>query len=312
MPMSVDTFRLLGLDRAPDSEINGHTSAEFFASTMHPDDAAYTPCAEAHPAAGVPAGAVTTHAGWDRSRVYPDTLRDISVYVPAQLERGAAARVIVFNDGAMYLNPEGPVRATAVLDTLHARGEIAPTVAVFVPPGQRRGETPKMPTTVVEATAGQRSEEYDRMTPTFGRFLIEDVLPFVESAAGVRFSADPADRTVCGISSGGACAFNAAWHHPDQFGRVLSHCGSYVNIHGGHNWPYLVRATPRKPLRVFLQSGANDGVCVFGDWPLANQAMANALAYAGYDHRFEFGVGGHSLRHGGALFADSLRWLWRR
>ena len=31
--------------------------------------------------------------------------------------------------------------------------------------------------------------------------------------------------------------------------------------------------------------------------------------YAGYESRFVFGEGGHSLRHGGAIFADSLRWL---
>jgi hypothetical protein len=84
-----------------------------------------------------------------------------------------------------------------------------------------------------------------------------------------------------------------------------------VNIRGGHNWPFILRATPRKPLRVFLQSGSGDGVHFTGDWPLANQTMANALAWSAYDHRFEYGVGGHSLRHAGALFAESLRWLWR-
>jgi enterochelin esterase family protein len=37
--------------------------------------------------------------------------------------------------------------------------------------------------------------------------------------------------------------------------------------------------------------------------------MANALDYAGYEFRFHFGTGGHNMRHGGALLADSLRWL---
>lgn len=311
MSMSAETFRALGLDRAPESEINGRTSTEFFASTAHPADATYHPCAEAYPEDGTPAGIVTTHAGWDRSTIYPDTLRDLSVYTPAHLDRAAPARVIVFNDGGMYLNPIGPVRVTRVLDALHAKGEIAPTVAVFVNPGMRRGEEVVMPTTVVEATTGQRSEEYDPLTPEYGRFLLEDVLPFVEKSEGLKFSADPAHRTVAGCSSGGIGAFTAAWHFPEHFGRVLSHCGSFVNIRGGHAYPYLVRATPRKPIRVFLQSGANDGACVFGDWPLANKAVANALAWSGYDHRFAFGVGGHGLRHGGALLAESLRWLWR-
>ena len=91
---------------------------------------------------------------------------------------------------------------------------------------------------------------------------------------------------------------------------MLSHCGSFTNIHGGHNYPYLIRTTPRKPIRVYLTSGKNDAETPAGDWPLANQTMANALTYAGYDYHFEFGEGGHSVRHGGALFADSLRWLW--
>ena len=46
-----------------------------------------------------------------------------------------------------------------------------------------------------------------------------------------------------------------------------------------------------------------------GNWPLANKEMAAALEFAGYDFQFEFGSGGHNLRHGGALFADTLRWL---
>jgi enterochelin esterase family protein len=92
---------------------------------------------------------------------------------------------------------------------------------------------------------------------------------------------------------------------------VISHCGSFTNIRGANNYPYLIRSTPRKPLRVFLQSGERDADIVTGSWPLANQQMAAALAYAGYDHRFEFGTGGHNLRHGGALFADALRWAFR-
>ncbi|MYA17899.1 MAG: hypothetical protein F4Z28_14640 [Gammaproteobacteria bacterium] len=148
------------------------------------------------------------------------------------------------------------------------------------------------------------------MTDDYVRFLAEDVLPLVEETVGRPFAPEPIRRAICGISSGGICAFNAAWHRPDLFGRVISHCGSFTAIRGGHNFPYLVRSTPRKPLRVFLQSGAADADIIFGSWPLANQEMAAALEFAGYDCRFEFGTGGHNLRHGGALFADTLRWLF--
>jgi len=218
--------------------------------------------------------------------------------------------LLVCNDGFGYLNRRGPVRAAQVLDSLHA-SDLEQTVALFINPGRPRGSAAMGEPGPQTPALAQRRFEYDAMTPTYGHFLLEDVLPFVEREHGVRFSVIPEHRTVCGISSGGICAFTVAWHHTDRFTRVLSHCGSYTNILGGHHYPYLVRTTPRKPIRVFLQSGENDAETLFGDWPLANRTMANAFAYAGWDYRFEFGTGGHTLRHGGALFADALRWLWR-
>jgi len=68
---------------------------------------------------------------------------------------------------------------------------------------------------------------------------------------------------------------------------------------------------PRKPIRIFLQGGAHDLDNAWGNWPLANQEMAAALAFAGYEHQFVYGRGFHSERHGRALLPDSLRWLWR-
>jgi enterochelin esterase family protein len=44
---------------------------------------------------------------------------------------------------------------------------------------------------------------------------------------------------------------------------VISWIGSFTNIRGGHNYPWLVRNAPRKPLRVFLQDGADShGRCM--------------------------------------------------
>ena len=84
---------------------------------------------------------------------------------------------------------------------------------------------------------------------------------------------------------------------------------SYVNIRGGDNFPWLVRNTPRKPLRVFLQSGENDLDNTHGCWPLANQALARALTYAQYEHRFVFGKGWHSRVQGAHHLPETLKWL---
>ena len=66
---------------------------------------------------------------------------------------------------------------------------------------------------------------------------------------------------------------------------------SFTNIRGGHNYPAIIRHTPRKPLaKVYLQSGEYDIDNVHGSWPLANKEMFAALAFAGYDVKLEFGV----------------------
>lgn len=310
MPLSVETHQALGLDQPPPVEVNGRSNRDILVSLDHLGDAPYHPCPEAFPADDVPEGTVVKHADWAESEIYPDTRRDIFVYLPSGFDGGAPARLIVFQDGYGYVSRRGAVRATRVLDTLHAAGEVGQTVGVFVNPGVPAGVVVAPGERHPDAMA-QRSDEYDSLTPDYGRFLLDEVLPFVSATHGVAFTDDPADRTVCGISSGGICAFTVAWMYPESFGRVLSHCGSFTAIRGGHNYPYLVRTTERKPIRVLLQSGEHDAETLSGDWPLANRTMARALDYAGYDHRFVFGTGGHSLRHGGAIFADSLRWLWR-
>jgi enterochelin esterase family protein len=71
-----------------------------------------------------------------------------------------------------------------------------------------------------------------------------------------------------------------------------------------------VRRGPARALKAFLQTGEHDLDIVFGNWAQANRDLASALAYRGIEHRLVVGSGGHSLRHGGAIFADTLRWLW--
>ena len=299
MSMDYETYMSFGLHQLARLDVNGRSRADFVATLNAASDANYNPCPEAYPRPGTQEGAISRHVDWRGAKVFAGTTRDVAVYTTPGLDKTAPANLMVIQDGNFYIAPDGPARATKVFDVLCAKQQMAPTVAIFVNPGRKDGEE------------NQRSIEYDSMTADYGRFLVEDLLPFVVASEGVTLTDDPAKRALVGISSGGICAFTAAWHFPNRFQRVLSHCGSFVNIRGGHNWPFIVRMSDRRPLRVFLQSGTGDGILATGDWPLANQTMAKALEYAGYDYRFEFGIGGHSLRHGGAIFAESLRWLWR-
>jgi len=82
-------------------------------------------------------------------------------------------------------------------------------------------------------------------------------------------------------------------------------------LRAGEIYASLIRKTEPKPLRVFLQDGKNDLNLYAGSWYIANQDVASALEYAGYDSTFVVGTEGHNGKHGSAILPDALRWLWR-
>ena len=246
----------------------------------------------------VPSGSVEKRR-LENSRVYPGTSHDYWIYVPDQYKDSEPACVMFFQDGEAYLDAEGSVRVPIVFDNLIHNHEMPVCIGVFVNPA------------TVEEPFDHRAQEYTPLTDTYTRFLLEDLLTEVSNA--INLTDDRKGRAICGMSDGGLCAFNAAWHRPDVFSKVVSHIGSYTRLHQGSDYPYLIRNTRGnpKPIRVFLQDGSNDINITEGNWTLANLSMASALMYARYDYRFELGTGGHDLEHGGVIFPDTLRWLWR-
>lgn len=269
-----------------------------FAGSLSIDEP-YAPGDDAQPREGVPRGTLSART-CAPGRIYPGVAHDYTVYVSAQVIPARPAALLVFQDGARYLGAE--VCAHVVIDNLVAQGALPPAVAVFVNPG---AQGPGLP---VYGGNDNRSVEYDNLGDAYVRFLLDELLP--EATNGLNVSSNPAQRAIVGLSSGGACAFNAAWERPDAFGKVVSHCGSFVDIRGAHQLAPAVRRGPAKALKVFLQTGEHDLNIVFGDWVQANRDLASALAYCGIEHRLVIGSGGHSLRHGGAIFPDTLRWLW--
>jgi enterochelin esterase family protein len=252
---------------------------------------------------GVPQGKVETRQ-WTESKIYPGTTRDWAIYVPAQYDKAKPANVMVFQDGMGMVKADGQYRVPVVFDNLIASGEMPVTIAIFINPGTFPPADPK------QKGRSNRSFEYDSLGDLYARFLLEEILP--EVSKEYNLTTDPEGRAICGNSSGGICAFTVAWEKPDAFRKVVSHIGSFTNIRGGHVYPALVRKTAKKPLRVFLQDGSNDLDNQFGNWPLANQDMAAALKFAGYDYKFVLGEGTHNGKHGAAMFPDTMRWLWRK
>jgi len=250
----------------------------------------------------VPRGEVDKFS-WTNSVIYPGTERDYWVYVPHQYDSAKPASVMVFQDGWSYANPTGQFRAPIVFDNLIHKGEMPVTIGIFINPGVVPPADPG------QKARSNRSFEYDSLGDAYARFLLNEILPEVRKNYNLTMNAE--SRAICGISSGGICAWTVGWERPDAFRKVLSHVGSFTNIRGGHVYPAWIRKTERKPIRVFLQDGANDLDNLHGSWPFANQEMAAALKFMGYDYKFEFGEGGHNGWHGGAILPDSLRWLWR-
>ena len=223
------------------------------------------------------------------------------IYVPAQYDGETPAALMVFQDGAAYLNETGSVRVPVVFDNLIYTGDIPVTIGgVFVNPGRFIGGNPDGP-------ARNRSTEYDTLSDQYARFLLDEIIPEVRET--YRITDNPDGWAISGINSSGICAFTVAWERPDRFRKVMSQVGSFTNIRGGHVYPDLIRRGAPKPLRVFLQDGTQDLNLRFGNWWLANQQMADSLAFAGYDFKTAWGDGGHNLEHGdgGAIFPDTMR-----
>ncbi len=268
----------------------------------------------------VPQGTVTKFTLKD-SKAFPGTERDWWIYVPKQYDAKKPACVMFFCDGGGMVSATGSYRVPLVFDNLIAKKEMPVTIGVFINPGSFPASEPG------KAARSNRSFEYDSLGDLNAKFFIEEIAALV--AKDYKLTDDPAGWAICGNSSGGIAAFTVAWERPDKFRKVVSHIGSFTNIRGGNVYPSLIRKTlpdnaknyyvkeqlplaeSRRKIRVFLQDGSSDLDNLHGNWPLANKDMAAALKYAGWDYQFVFGTEGHNGKQGGAVFPDTMRWLWR-
>jgi len=175
-------------------------------SVLVPGDNPWTP------RPGIERGTVARH--FFRSAIAGDD-RQYLVYTPANYDptRKKPYPVLyllhgLFDDADAWTQVGA---ANVILDSLIAEGKAEPMLMVNTL-GYGNADGP----------AGHLRED---MLPSFGRILLEEVLPRVESQYNV--SRQPADRAIAGLSMGGAEATLIGLNHLDTFGWVGSFSGAY-------------------------------------------------------------------------------------
>jgi enterochelin esterase-like enzyme len=251
------------------------------------------------------------------SKVYPGTQHTYWVYVPAQYDPAVSTALMVFNDGQAFKNPDGDMRAQNVMDNLIYRREIPVMLAVFINPGRTPEQPEPNPQEWGDHTTN-RPTEYNTPDDKYARVITEELMPAL--AKDYNISKDPEQHGIGGSSSGAIAAFIVAWERPDDFRKVLSNVGSFVNLRGGDVFPERVLASEKKPIRIFLCDGRNDNRGVRPpnpaydqrmDWFYQNVRLMKALTEKGYDVNYTWGMNLHGQKFGGAILPDMMRWLWR-
>jgi enterochelin esterase-like enzyme/sugar lactone lactonase YvrE len=239
----------------------------------------------------------TKELTFTQSKIFPGTVRLVTVFIPAQYDGRKPACVYVKTDG---FNP----REQTMLETMIATKEMPVTVGVFVRPG----EVPAP----MRDTLGRRNRdfEYDGVSDNNVRFLTDELLPHLAQELGLNLSTDGNDRCMAGGSSGAIAAFTAAWHRPEAFSRVYAASGSWVAFRGGHEFPTMVRKFEAKPIRAFLTTATHDMENAAGDWFLLDQEMDKALKFSGYDYQFRTIEGRHVAGYA-EHWREAMAYLWQ-
>jgi enterochelin esterase-like enzyme len=209
-----------------------------------------------------------------------------TVYLPAGFTETPAERypLLVVHDGGDYLRYAA---AATVLDNLVGRGEMPPTVAAFIHPGERLAEYAD--------------------DPRHATHLSSELVPALE--ASYPLAATPAGRCLMGASFGAVASLSAAWRSPDQFGRLLFQSGSFAGAgEGCRRRPEPLWRPVRKFVLAFLAEPARVAERVFVSCGMyeslicENRGIVPVLERTGASVRFVESMDGHNW----ACWRDSL------
>jgi enterochelin esterase-like enzyme len=269
------------------------------------------------PQEGVPKGEISGPYELP-SNIYPGTSHTYWIYVPAQYDPAIPVALMVYQDGKGFKNEDGDLRAQNVMDNLIYRREIPVMIGVFINPGRTPEQAAANPQDWGDRTTN-RPIEYNSLDDKYARVITEELMPLLYKEYNI--STDPEMHGIGGSSSGAIAAFTVAWDRPNEFRKVLSIVGSFVDMRGGNAYTERVLAGEKKPIRVFLCDGRNDhrgysysrdGVYhPDHDWFLQNVRLMKAFTQKGYDVNYAWGMNLHGAKFGGTILPAMMRWLWR-
>lgn len=229
---------------------------------------------------------------------YPGAEFHYSVYLPDIAPATGGYALALTHDGLNHAE-------AAACETLARRDDAPPCVYIGVYPGVLRDP----------AGAGERGlrmNTYDMASGRYADFIVEELVPYIARAYGLRLSPSPDMRLASGGSSGGISAWNLVWHRNDFFRRAYLSSPTFSAFGGGEEIPYLIRKCEPLPIKIFCDYSEHEPDDYFGSSVTAAENFRGALRYAGYEARFEYHPGeGHCSRNGDYAHAlKRLRYLW--
>ena len=148
------------------------TLAAWMATGICSADDEYPVHPDSKPQDGVPQGEIKGPFEW-RSELFPGTVREYAIYVPAQYDGSKPVCSMIVQDG---LRKAEQWKLPTVLDNLIHKGAVPVQIGIFVSPGV-------VPAASENAEARyNRSFEYDGMGDRYARFLLEEIIPEVSKS----------------------------------------------------------------------------------------------------------------------------------
>lgn len=175
----------------------------------------------------VPRG--TAHLHRHHSHILGDE-RGYEVYTPPGYARDSARRYPVlfllhgYTDTEVTWRMSG--RADIILDNLIARGDAVPMIVV-----RPFGYAPRRADDVAGEGVDAWMHWFERVTPRFQTYLLDELLPRVEADYRLRAGAD--QRAIAGLSMGGGQSLFIGLGNPEVFGWIGAFSASvFRTLHG--------------------------------------------------------------------------------